>query len=759
MRSFSLRGMLSLVLAFLLLLGSLPARMESPPAAPSRLFGGRLLDSDEKLLAAAELHETLYLLSSEAFYELKPGDQQPRRVAGAKPAREDKGYQEGEYNVIFSHQEQLYGLNLELGLLYELTVGADSVQAALRHKLDVRGLKLGEGRYAYIYPRCIYAHEGRLFIIAQAKRTNDNNCYSYDLQTGKLKKHKSTKMRAVTAYQDGLLLTAYHNPKIKLKDDGSNYWVLGLFDPAKDTIKPVDWVPEDAMNGVMGNFLYYDAARDRLLTFSDTDLFRIDGAGQRERLLSLPVGDFYFFPLGAETPGLLPLSGDRLLISLMKESFIRPLNPAQQAQEVELVLSHPLPDSKAFQKALLQMDGIIVRTIEGSYAWTEQELATKLLTDTLEADILVLDSSRYDVQALMRKGYLSPLEDQAAFRAHAEGLTPSLQPLMKDEAGKLLALPLQVSLGTLRMQLNNAAEAGLTAPGHLPALLDMVQAWADSDDGRHDGFLLASFAPIKPELKRLAHAAYMDAMLSGGGELRYDMEGFGSLMQRIDQLQLQGIDFASLEDLDDQAGTRKPIFFESGSYHLRQMSGEQHEQPLLLPIQPGAELHISGSASLAGIYARSRKQEAAARFLQAYLAHMDPLDRAMMNPSQVEAIENPDHEKEMAKQQAWEDGLRLQIAEAKGAEKRQLEQDLSYAEAIRAQRTEQARWLATAEALRLNHQLMARVFFPQGLALTQQQAMVGEDGLFHSFLRGGLSLEQFISRANDMLRMLRLEAR
>lgn len=757
MHSYPSRRALCLLLALLLMLSGLPAGAKA--AAPGRLFGGALIDTDEKLLAAAELHETLYLLSSEAFYELRPGEQELKRVCGMKPAREDKGYQEGEYDVIFSHQDQLYGLNLKLGLLYELAVGRDSVQATLKHKLDVKGLMIGEGRYAFIFPRCIYAHEGRLFIIAQAKRTNDNNCFSYDLKTGKLKKHKSTQMRMLTAYKDGLLLASYHDPKIKMNDDWSNYYVLGLFDPVKDTIRPVDWAAENVFNGVMGNFFYYDAPRERVLALVGTELFRLDSPRERQGLMRVPADEFFYFPLGAETPGLLPLSGDRLLISFQKESFIRPLDPASQAQEVELVLSHALPDGKAFQKALMQMDGVSVRVLDGSQQWTQQELSTKLLTDTLEADILVLDSSRYDVQSLMRKGYLNPLQGSAALLAHAEGLMPALQPLMKDGAGQLLALPLRVSVSLLSMQMGNAAEAGLMAPEDLPGLLDMVEAWADSDDGRHDGFLLTAFAPIKPALKRIAHAAWMDEMLSGGGELRYDMEGFGALMQRIDRLQLQGIDFPTQEDLDDQAGTRKPILFETAGYHLRQLSAQQAEQPLLLPVRKGGSLAVSGSATLAAVYARSKKQEAAMRLLEAYLQHADPLDRAMMSPGQTQAMPNPAYEQEMAKQQEWMDSLRVQIAEAKGAEKRQLEQDLRHAEDVKAQRMEQARWLATAEALAHNHRLMARVFFPDSLGMAQRQAMLSQEGLLTGYLSGGMSLEQFISRANDALRMLRLEAR
>ena len=76
-----------------------------------------------------------------------------------------------------------------------------------------------------------------------------------------------------------------------------------------------------------------------------------------------------------------------------------------------------------------------------------------------------------------------------------------------------------------------------------------------------------------------------------------------------------------------------------------------------------------------------------------------------------------------------------------------------------AEGAEQLKWLATAEALERNHQLMARVFFPDSLGLQQLQAMAGPEGLFQRYVQGGLSLEQFISRANDMLRMVRLEAR
>lgn len=111
----------------------------------------------------------------------------------------------------------------------------------------------------------------------------------------------------------------------------------------------------------------------------------------------------------------------------------------------------------------------------------------------------------------------------------------------------------------------------------------------------------------------------------------------------------------------------------------------------------------------------------------------------------------------MSRHQQHTESLRLSISEAQGAEKRALKQDLTYAESNLEQQKTALQYLATDEALAYNHHLMQQVYFLNSASLPQRQALLGDDGLFRAYPDGGLALELFISRANDMLRMMRVE--
>lgn len=124
---------------------------------------------------------------------------------------------------------------------------------------------------------------------------------------------------------------------------------------------------------------------------------------------------------------------------------------------------------------------------ELDYAWNEEyyantsELAGKLMTHELNADILGIWSNTIDIKRIMSKGYLLDLSGNNSISAFVEGAVPAIRDAITHD-GKIYALPETVLFDYWEADEKAWEEAGLDiadAPNSYPELLDFLDGWCD----------------------------------------------------------------------------------------------------------------------------------------------------------------------------------------------------------------------------------------------------------------------------------------
>jgi len=613
-------------------------------------------------------------------------------------------------------------------------------------------------------------HGGRLYLRFSNYEEKPADLYSFDLKTGERKEHQIAHLQAASPYKDGKL--------IGLQFDINNAWdqqtqamkkpAIVVFNPADDSLQEVGSFTKNSENSdeLMG--VYYDPQEDALYTYTDTDLYRYDAPFKQERLIGyLPM---YTLFTSSTQGGVTPLPDGRLAIAFGHNIFLRERTEKGLEGYVPLVMGAGLDmmDGRALMRILNKMDKVVLRRTDEAVGYVGPEkLAAMFLTGQVEVDIMPINASAFDLDKLITKGYLQDLSGNAHIRDYVSTFSPNLQDAYVKE-GKIYAAPANMMVQPVAYNEEAFKKSGLPIPASFPELIDLTERWVNGLHEEHTDFRLFGESNYKEYLRRLFINTYIDARLGAREELVFDAPAFRETLQRIDSIDFG--DFGLEANYDDpgyrammeEMRDKKQLIISNEGYEPQYMTGinnqgERRRLPLNLPLTEGGNYYKRADFTMLTVLSTTKHKEEAARFIQYFLEDQDPIFTMAFNLEVSEDVPNPDYEMAMKFKERKIKAMEEELKKAEGAEKSNLEENLSWYQKDYESSKEHLKFLATKEDMDLIHAYIKTLFLMNGLGNAQWLAYAQDNQTLQQYFTGAITLDQFIKVMDDKMRLVRTE--
>lgn len=768
----------ALLLAFCLL-PLLPFSAGAEEMQVGNLFGSQLMDSMAYVVTQAQAGDTLYILTNQGLYTFGPGDQKAVlrvQLADAnfihyQPGDEQKPGYKPSIGCLFSNGQTLMGIDYNASSVFTIHLEGEALRFDNFFKLDLEDFMDGEGIHRSVrHPQWIKLIDGQLYLRFMNYEGKPVDLYSFDLKTGERREHPVPHLQIAASYKEGSLIAIQADPN-NMYDEATQKMrspELVVYQPADGSLTKLgayapDFFTEQASYGD----LWYDADQDALFLYTDTDVLRLEGDFKTTRTIGyLPMfGQFWGVP-GA----LQPLPGDRLAIAFGKNVFIRPRTEKGLEGVTVLTLSGSPESEDIIPRILMEMDNIALRRVDGlqyNYINAEQ-LATMFLTGNVPADIMTINAYGFDLDKLMQKGYLADLSGSQKIKNYLGLIAPNLSKSFQQD-GKIYAVPGNIMLSPVCAYTKPFKDTGLDIPTSVSGIIDLTARWVDGLMQEHPDYILFSGGMnLKGTLQDLVISRYIADKLGAGEELVFDTPLFRGMMEKIEQIDFKGMDREP--DWENEAArtemeeywNKKPLLENAMGFEPR-YAGERHHseesrfQPLILPMEDGGAAYNEADFTLLVVMSSSKNQEAATTFLEHFINKQHPVDKAALNLSDREPVENPLFDQELELAHSNYKLMQAQYEAAQGVDKSNLEDGLKYMDDYIKRLEENARFLATTEDLDMIHGIMSRLFVFSGLGNAQRQAINKNYELRRQYQEGAISLDQFIKQMDDKLRLVRME--
>ena len=766
-----------LLAAALMPAGAAPAGTDTPPV--TNLFGGSLTEAMDTIHSIARVGDDLYIRTDEALFTFSPGD--ARAVRRADMARV---YGAGIFvsgkeaevapsaALLLGDGDRLLGLDIKKQALYTLALRDGKLAYANPVPMDLSAFVKGEEPAVHMeMPAWALVSEGRLYLRAQNYEGQPADLYSFDLRTGESRLHQVNHLQAAAAYKDGKLIAARLDPNDAYDPEAGAMRKpeLVVFDPADDSLTPLGAQAPGMENSDAVAPLYYDAGEDSLYTFSNTQVLRYDVGLKTRRLVGyLPM---YGTPWPVPTGGLLPLPDGRLAVAFGNNVFLRERTEEGLKGFTVLTLGGGFDDTAMLNGILQELDSVALQSVsDAGVGYVDAErLAAMFLTNSVAVDLMSLSAYQFDLGKLIDKGYLMDLSASPAIRDYVGALFPNLsRPVTRGDS--IYAVPGQLMLFPLGYLPGNFGALGLTPPRTFMELLDLVERWAGGLGAEHPDYVLFSDTfNVRDFLRGQALERYIDNRFGAGETLRFDTPEFRDLMSRADNLDYGDlnleIDWENPESakLAEEMYNKKPLFSTGMGYEPRFMTnlnnnGERFQLPLVLPTaDPDGPAFVQADLALLAVMSTTAAPDAALRFTERFVGRLNPVDRAAMSPSQTQTLPNPDYGKALERYETSLEEARARAESLEGAQKSTALQDVKYMEEQYGRLKETLRNLVTGEELSWMHGLIAKIYVMDGRMNVQRRALLGDDALLQQYYDGAVTLDDFIRRADEKMRLVNLE--
>lgn len=419
-----------------------------------------------------------------------------------------------------------------------------------------------------------------------------------------------------------------------------------------------------------------------------------------------------------------------------------------------------IPDSAAHAKAAAALGGIPVLESTAEMDWSEMTEA--LVTGSLDADILCLPVANVDLPALFKKGYCAPLTGSKIISDAVAALYPFLQDALT-ENGTAYAFPVSCWVYGPGAYGEKFEGLGLPAPKTLDELIALVQKWGDDRlyEAYADHQLFLWTGGYRQKLRSLALDMWGDALTAAGKEWTLDDPALRALLEKIDRLDTGDwkvtVDWENdpnAAELEEELFDRDMLLEQAMEYALPGCA-DAKLLPLSfaenMPADVGVDLYVLA------VNARSPHQEAALRYIENYIAAMEPLTLAAMRADWNTPISNPD----LAEREAvsiWEiERIQKALETAEAVDVPQLEQELTaWQESLADLRSHPD--LVTAEDLSAWKERMANAFVKRpSLFYTDLNPDGSLKRLLEQYQDGLIALDQFLSQGQETLRLILME--
>jgi len=658
-------------------------------------------------------------------------------------------------HLLVSDGSTLYGFNSLNGLLYPLTFADGQTVFGTAIALDWTDImdRQSDGEYMEMMSAKIV--DGKLYLLVRSYDDYDRpTLMSFDLASGEQAAWDISCVQDITPYRDGKLLmeiydyeTAYDSETGEMANA-----TLAIFDPADGSVTEAGYFSASYVFGIA-----YDSQSDTLYYTTNSKLMSMPSLGEPVQVAYIPA-DY----LSSATASLLP--GGLYAVISWSGLIVRNTDPQYMPAYALSIYGGYIDDAAMAFTA--EYPDIPLSFDEDTYYSTASALAQAMASGDDTSDIYNISMSYQDFANLMNKGYCMNLSPYAELTETLNGLYPFLQDAVSLD-GSFYAVPTYMYGYGLCIFPDVWEEAGLSdrIPASFIEFLDFCQWWADEGADEYPDLMLMQDAyDYQTALFNMALNLYIATYQAEGRELTLDTPVFRSMMETLEDLDIETLN-DTLPEADENGdmqaywdGTASFLFTQYGEW-LSVYADEDYSTPLVLPIEEGDAAYIPVYVQCAFINPNSEHADMAATYLLNAVEHMEQLQHIMMFPDDNDPVPYDYYEDLVEDYETMLADAKVSLETAAPEDVKDIQSSIDIYEDFLAHK-EDYYWMASAESI-----AAYRTFAP--LCYTASPNILSYSGndegaseintLIDRYLDGQLTLDQFITQADQKIRMIQLE--
>lgn len=387
------------------------------------------------------------------------------------------------------------------------------------------------------------------------------------------------------------------------------------------------------------------------------------------------------------------------------------------------------------------------------------DYAQRVITQQPTPHVYMLSQRHSDFAFLLRKGYLTPLDDCEEITAFLDALYPALRESLTDENGRISAVPTSLNMACgFAYSPQALADAGLTEDDLPTTMLEMTafieewQALADAGEVSEALFGQVINGHLWSHLLSTAIETQLNTQRRDGEDLNLCTPELIQVVTWLDE-------HRSLSDLQctlDDWDITPLFYFDLANFSpLRDYSWQSGYQPMSMAMDGNHEpiLPVEMSVYAVNRFSAEEDQAAAKTFLNSMPQMMQPLQHVLMQPEQNEPILDEEEVENLKNAQAELDRLLAVAAEVEGVPSASLQESIDIEEGIVA-RTQRSLYVISAEQIAAWREIVPTMY----VITSTWDSYTSTKQVYEKFRRGQVSAEQFLRELERILQMEAMES-
>lgn len=698
------------------------------------------MDNGARYISGFEFQEeTLYFIQGNVLGVLPQGVREPKEYPlSSIEGITDSGSPFGGF-ILLKEEEQLYLLDTQQGLLYELSLRDETpkAQSPVQFNWDSYVMDAGNGQTYVNAPNVFCVSGSRLFAL---ERDMNTRIVSFSLADGSKTNYNAIGIEAMTAYKNGKLLALSQSDPMP----GSYADTIAVFDPQEDSLTTLGTVGDgkEQNNSIFG--FCYDADRDTLFIGLGQKITRFDALQDGIVCAVIPTGT-----MGSDSMRLI--SADQCGVLTPQGILIRSLDPDVMKSKETLSISGDLYANALAKTSVTMQDVNIIRYEPQS----DTSMIGQMISGGADVDIFARNMQLYDFPAVRDKGYFSDLAQNAKLRNYVTRFYPFIRDTLGKDA-KIAALPYSAILSDGYMY-DTAffEETGLAVPSTFEEMCDIIADWPQEYSAKYPQFQpVDMYEGPRQSLIRQALDLYMNHSAFSAREWRFDTPALRHLLTAAEETA------ALYPSVMEDSGEYFMLLFSSREQiKLSDYRGSGRDsrvvKPLFLSVDKESTAPVPLSLNVMLVNPHSTHLETSLRFLENTADNSDKILGMMLSPQEHRPLLNPNFD-------LWVDNTKEAIAltqkrieETQGAEKREQEAMLERQKAglLHIEQTE--RYLVDETALAAYKEDIKGGFLLMGGPESDAREAIRT--IRERYADGQIDMDQFIKEADNKLRLVRLE--
>ena len=713
----------------------------------------------------ASIGDTVYILCGKEIYAYTAGQGKPVLIAAGLESGYYANYDEAKsilgdkadtmIYALVSSKDMVYGLNWLNGKLFPLTFDNGNAVLGTPIQLDFTGLAQSKDEKTVVKEVYRLGISGnRLYAMFRNNDADDKPVLAgFDLSTGAKQVLDIPFAQDMTPYKDGkLLVKIFDTEKAGQRGKEAEKPTLAVYDPADNSVS-VKVTFRDANE--FG--LVYQQETDTLYFATTSKLMAMNGFGNAAQIAYVPA-DNMDNNAGAVSAALL--SGSLYVLNTPAGLIVRNTNSQfTPTGTLSVYGGQPEPASTIFTQKYPQTP--VTYNADADYTNTDALVQTMISGDN-SYDIYGLLIQYQDLQNLIEKGYCQDLSASPKIGAEIMNMYPFIQDTVSKD-GVIYAIPVFMNSRGLCMMPDVWQEAGLNdkVPGSFIGLLDFFAWWSEEGQDEHpDVQLLQDVTDYGETLFRITMSKYVYECQADGKELSFDTPLFRTMMQALEKVDVERLNKTIANSSRQDGRDSNALLVDYGDWistHAM-VRNRSNAEPLILPMEEGGPKHIPVYIEVLFINPLTRNMDLALKYLENALESMNPDQHVMMYPNDNEPVPLPGNEQLVSGWQEELDKQKKLLEKAKPEDRKDIETNIQWYQDMLAKK-DNFLWSVSAQTI-ARYRELAPLCFTATANLLNYQAQDGSseiNTLIARFRQKKISLDQFISEADDKIRMILLE--